>query len=535
MQDDRKAVRSARVKKEAYRLLFLPEGTLLGILFSVFCFVLINRAAYSQSDMQTIWQLAYWESYDTACTIILDEDRQPENEEIHRACGDILYQSWLTTPVCERHYGQDPTTASCYGVFLRRVGQKQKDEPVDGNLIDYHAQNLRQIRFDVTNVNCEPGGICDKKPELLLIAHGPENDNLIQSVHIRISTYEAACTGNACQMRLPSTDNNGVWLEYWAMDSAGNQSDHFWLKFRTVQVQSNSEIFYYDVIGNAFPEAAAYGSDVWYTFPTINEILSPVLKKIPTSDYLVTKHNLQLLGAKLIKTGQVDSSACPNYGLNLDGTPNGCGEQVTAKMVFDYQNQYDPQIFDASRKQKVPPRIVKGLIAQESQFWPISDVPYEYGLGMLTEGGADMLLRWNSSYFLNVCTKTFPMDRDKCYGGFSNLKEEEQIVLRGVVISKVGTNEEIEVIAAAIRGSVFQVNQIITNATGQLPSEVTTYEDLWKFTVANYYSGSGCLYNAMNVASAYKLPLTWDNVRRFLTGKCDLANQYVDRVYDLGN
>ena len=535
MLDERELKHDARIKKEAHRLLFLPKGILLGIIYSMFRFVLLFHGASAQSDMQTIWQLAYWESFDTACTIVLDEDRKPVNEEIHRACGDVLYQSWLTTPVCERHYGQDAVTASCYGLFLRRVGQKQKDVPVDTRLIDYQAQNLRQIHFDVTNVNCEPGGICEQKPELLMIAHGPENDNMIQSVHIRIATFEAACDGNACQMRLPSTDNNGVWLEYWAMDSAGNQSDHFWLKFRIVPAQANSNIFYYDVMGDAFPDAVPYGADVWYTFPTIDAGIDPALKKIPNSDYLVTKHSLQLLGAKLLKTGKVDSSVCINYGLNLDGTPNGCGEQVTAKMVFDIQNQYDKKIFDASKKQKVPPRIVKGLIAQESQFWPVSDVPYEYGLGMLTEGGADMLLRWNSSYFLNVCWKTFPMDRDKCFGGFSNLKEDEQIILRGVVISKVGTDEEIEMIAAAIRGSVYQVNQIITNSTGQLPSEVSTYEDLWKFTVANYYSGSGCLYNAMNITSAYKLPLTWENVRRFLTGKCELANLYVDRVYELGN
>ena len=119
-------------------------------------------------------------------------------------------------------------------------------------------------------------------------------------------------------------------------------------------------------------------------------------------------------------------------------------------------------------------------------------------------------------------------------GGFSNLDESEQIVLRGVVISKVGSDEEIEVLAAAIRGSVYQVNQIVTNVMGDSPAAVSTYEDMWKFTVANYYSGSGCLYNAMNQVAAYCQPITWENVRRFLTGKCQLANLYVDRIYELG-
>ncbi len=484
--------------------------------------------------METIWQLAYWESFDTACTIILDEDRTPVNEEIRKACGDVLYQSWLTTPLCERHYGQDPSTISCTGLFLRRVGQRQKSE-INSFTVDTHAQDLQKIRFDVSNVNCAPGELCDQKPELLLIAHGPDyNDAIITSVNIRVGTYEAACSGNACQMRLPATDSSGIWFEYWAMDSDANQSEHFWLKFRAVPAVNNTG-YYYDVIGDAFPDAAAYGADVWYTFPAVGQELPSILEDVHTKDYLVTKHKLQLLAAKLIRKGKVDSSFCENYGLNLDGTPNGCGEQVTAKLVYDMQNQYDSLIFDASRRQKVPPRIVKGLIAQESQFWPESDTIYEYGLGKITESGADMLLRWNTPYFLNLCMKTFPYDQDKCMGGFSNLEENMQIVLRGVVISKVGSDEEIEMLAAAIRACVYQINQVIVNATGNTPAAVTTYEDLWKLTVANYYSGSGCLLNAVNQVNAYKLPVTWENVRRYLTGKCELANLYVDRVYELGN
>ena len=503
--------------------------------WSILCLILIKHPVNAQNNMQTIWQLAYWESYNTACTIILDEDRTPTNDEIHHSCGDVLYQTWLTTPVCDRHYGQDASAVSCTGLFLRRVGQKEKDEIINANLVDYQAQNLRQISFVVSNVNCEYGRLCDQKPELLLIAHGPDNnDSIIASVHIRIDTYEAACNGNACQMRLPATDSSGVWFEYWAMDSAGNQSDHFWLKIRVVPAQNSATDYYYDVIGDAFPDAAAYGSDVWYIFPSLSQDLPLVLEKVPIMDYLVTKHKFQLLGAKLILNGKVDTSICENYGLNLDGTPNGCGEQMTAKMVFDMQNQYDELIFNASKKQKVPPRIVKGLIAQESQFWPISETPNEYGLGMLTESGADMLLRWNTPYFLNLCMQTFPLDRDKCMSGFSSLEEKDQIILRGVVISKVGTDDEIEVLAAAIRGCVYQVNQIVTNASGDTPSQITTYEDMWKFAVANYYSGSGCMYSAMNQTLAYSLPLTWENTRRFLTGKCELANRYVDKVYELG-
>ncbi len=524
------------MKREALSLLFLRRSILIRTIFGMLCLLLIAGAADAQSQMQTIWQMAYWESYETACTIILDEDRQPTNDEIRRACGDSLYQTWLTTPACNRNTGLDGKPQDCYGLFLRRVGQKEREDPVSAALINYQTQNLRRIRFDVANVNCSPGSACDQKPELLLIARGPDdNDSMIDSVHIRISSFEGACKGNACQIRLPLTEGPGVWLEYWAMDSSGYQSDHFWLKFRIVQGWDESEHYYYDVIGDAFPDASAYASEVWFTFPTAGRKLPAVLEKVPTADYLMTKYAYSLLASKLLRFGKVDASSCPNYGLNLDGMPNGCGELITARTVFEYQNQYDQLLFDAARKQKVPPRVVKGLIAQESQFWPVSEVPYEYGLGMLTESGADMLLRWNTNYYLNLCAQTFRMDIDKCFGGFSNLTEEDQIILRGVVISKIGTDEEIEVLAAAVRGSVYQVNQVVTNATGQSPAEVSSYEDLWKFTIANYYSGSGCLLNAMKLCTAYKLSLNWENVKRFMTGQCQNAAIYVDRVYELGD
>ena len=506
------------------------------ILCSILFFGLTFSAVSAADKVQTIWQLAYWSNYDTACTILLDEDRTPTNEEIQRACGDALYQTWLTTPLCENTYGSDPSKAACTGVFLRRVGQQTVVDSYEAALAELQQKNLSQIRFDVTNINCDPGELCVDKPQILLIAHGPENDSMIRTVHIRIGTFEGACDGNACQMKLPASDEAGAWLEYWAMDSDGNQSNHFWIKFRAVPLQNGGQTVYrYDVLGDAFPDEGAYGSDVWYIFPAVGTEMDPLLEKVPTAEYLVTKHKLRLLAAKLINFGKADTSMCQNYGLNLDGTPNGCGEEQTALAVYEYQNRYDLLIYDAAKRQKVPARLVKGLIAQESQFWPgSSDNPYEYGLGCITESGTDMLLRWNSAYYLKICTNAYPLNRDSCYSGFSGLDEKKQIALRGVVISKVGTDEEIEMLAAAIRGSVYQVNQIVANATGETASAVSTYEDMWKFTIANYYSGSGCLYNAMTQVNSYGMKLTWENVRRYMTGKCALADQYVDRVYELG-
>ena len=86
-------------------------------------------------------------------------------------------------------------------------------------------------------------------------------------------------------MKLPATDSSGVWLEYWAMDSNGYQSDHYWVKFRAVQAAGYGDSYYYDVIGDAFPDEGAYGSDVWYTFPAVGQPLPAVLQKVPSSEH----------------------------------------------------------------------------------------------------------------------------------------------------------------------------------------------------------------------------------------------------------
>lgn len=336
-------------------------------------------------------------------------------------------------------------------------------------------------------------------------------------------------------MSLPATGERGQWVEYWAITDEDKTTEHYWLKFRQIELNTENGVQYdYQIIGNAFPFEGPYGSEIWYTFPRYNEPLPGVLERIPSPEYLVTKHKLSILSARLIRAGRADGSVCPNYGLNVDGSANGCGEEQTASLVYEYQNKYDEAIFSAAGRYHVPPRVVKGLIAQESQFWPISETPYEYGLGMMTESGADMLLRWNPSYFLSVCYKTYPATRDKCAKGFSALSEEEQIVLRGAVISKIGTNEEMEVLSAAIYGAMSQTNQLISNVTNASVSDVTTYEDMWKFSIADYYSGSGCLYNAMAQVYAREGFITWDSVKQYMVGKCAKAGQYVDRVYDLG-
>ena len=59
------------------------------------------------------------------------------------------------------------------------------------------------------------------------------------------------------------------------------------------------------------------------------------------------------------------------------------------------------------------------MIAQETQFWPQWSEKNEFGYGMITENGIDMLLTWNMDYYLNLCERNYTPD--VCVSGYSSL------------------------------------------------------------------------------------------------------------------
>ena len=105
------------------------------------------------------------------------------------------------------------------------------------------------------------------------------------------------------------------------------------------------------------------------------------------------------------------------------------------------------------------------------------------------------------------------MQPHRCGSCFSEMESQDQNVLVGSLIAKTNTAEEIDLITAAVKASASQIEQIILN-TSEFPlEEITDYESLWKFSVANYYAGSGCVQWAIASTYLYGYPLIWDTVR----------------------
>ena len=139
-------------------------------------------------------------------------------------------------------------------------------------------------------------------------------------------------------------------------------------------------------------------------------VLPDWLKNDVPVENLATNRRYDLLAGKLLYTGTVDGSPCPSYGLNPDGSPNGCGIELSQNAVNAWQNQFDPWIAAQSAQNGVPARVVKAVIAIESQFWPGSDWGKgEIGLGQMTEFGADLLLTWQADRYRQVCGQVFEL------------------------------------------------------------------------------------------------------------------------------
>lgn len=115
---------------------------------------------------------------------------------------------------------------------------------------------------------------------------------------------------------------------------------------------------------------------------------------------LSTSDDLTWLAGRMIWFGMVHAD-CGDIG-SLD--PNTlaaspCGLDAARTLMISWQNQFDPDIFDAGISFSVPALLLKRVMEIESQFWPLwSSTTGEVGLMQITENGADVFLRYDPNF-----------------------------------------------------------------------------------------------------------------------------------------
>jgi len=125
---------------------------------------------------------------------------------------------------------------------------------------------------------------------------------------------------------------------------------------------------------------------------------------------IATEAPYYYLAGRLISGGLIDVSECASGGLLPNGYADVCGLEKANPLLTEWQNQFDNSIIEVAKKQ-IPAQLLKNLFAQESQFWPgVFRVPLEFGLGQITDNGADSVLLWNESFYNQFCPLVFAQE-----------------------------------------------------------------------------------------------------------------------------
>jgi hypothetical protein len=99
----------------------------------------------------------------------------------------------------------------------------------------------------------------------------------------------------------------------------------------------------------------------------------------------------------------------------------------------------------------------------------------------------------------------------------------------GLDLSNASFN--ITLFAQTLTANCEQVAQIVYNATAAKPGAVASYEDLWRFTLANYHAGPGCVSYAIHAAwTSSGTRLLWEDVAGQFTEACQGVVPYVDKI-----
>lgn len=495
------------------------------------------------ADEGYLWWLKQWEDNETVCEILIPHDALPTWEEVSKVCGEDTFQEWRETRPCSAAvHGGDTTT--CKGLFLLFAGYLEGERAV--------VEELPKPSVSITLEGCEEenlSNLCVGEPVLVLTADEPLADERIVSVTAEVDDDLYECNGYQCRIPLAPYKDQELEMTFWADSTYGDRTDEFSAFVRattlTRPARPGSEFWQIEVLSTQWigapPAACAL---TWGSFPPIDPE-GAWLTTPQSAEGLSTDLTYNLLAGQLLRWGFVEAPECPYDGLLANGTASQCGVEATRAEVETWQNRFDERIFQVAQRTGLPAELIKRIFAQESQFWPghFPDVE-EYGLGGLHSGGGDTLLLWNVSFYNQLCPLV--LAEDYCALRYHELGEEEQELLRGALAIQADVScpscpngidldraeESVDLFGSLLLANCSQTGEIVRQTYRKAPGDVASYTDLWRFTLANYNAGSGCLFEAVDEIYFDRRPLDWVNLRDVLLDlpACDGAVDYVEKI-----
>ena len=283
---------------------------------------------------------------------------------------------------------------------------------------------------------------------------------------------------------------------------------------------------------------------IWNAYPQGGYAIPDWLYTPSKAADLQTNEPYSYLAGKLLQTGLATAPDCPYNGLLPTGFSSQCGLEAIRSEVNSWQNQFDEGIYNSAIKNAVPARLLKNIFAQESQFWlGQSDDNQHFGLGQITEGGLDPLFLAYPEYYQLVCSDV--LSTDTCKSKYAELANQNKGLIRGYFLRNVidtscpecpkKFNEKkaadtIDIFARLVIANCEQVGRVIVDITERKPGTISTYDDLWRYTMVNYNAGSGCVSGAIEKTVQLNEPLDWQHVSDNMSSRCSTALDYVEKV-----
>jgi len=402
----------------------------------------------------------------------------------------------------------------------------------------------------ITLTNCNQGSVenhCQQLPNLLLTGEEPLPNEKIITVHAIINDQKYNCSSDTCEIPLSPTLISGATMEFWADSSFGDSSEHFTAMLRVVDsgvsIDPTESGWYVDILSSQWKgNRVASCAQLWDAFPPL-EGLPTWLSTPAIPELMASDETYFYLAGRLIEQNLVDASDCPSAGLLPNRYANACGMEKALPQVEAWQNKFDQQIIQIANQTGIPAQLMKNIFAQESQFWPgtFKD-PKEFGLGQLTDNGAETILLWNPAFFKQFCPLV--LDQNACERGYVYLSVGNQALLRGALATQSradcpdcqggfdteNINHSINLFAQILMANCSQVSRMVYNATGRSPGTLLDYESLWRLTVANYHAGPGCMSYPLYQAWAKRDFYDWESISNYLTPACQGVIYYVDNI-----
>lgn len=488
------------------------------------------------------WWVVRWFDNEPLCSLVTNHEGWPTGDDIYTACGKVIYGLWATTPACVAANQGEFSTTQCSGVYLHQINFEPAEKEI---LVDLPPPQVWITLSNCSQVSAD--NHCIELPSLILAGEEPLPNEKIIAIHALFNGQEFDCSGATCEIPLSPTLLSGAAMEFWADSSFGDSSEHFTALLRVidsgVSPDPTQSGWYVDILSSQWKGSrVASCAQLWDAFPPLEGM--PTWLSTPAVPALMASDETYFyLAGRLIEQNLVDASDCPSAGLLPNRYANACGMEKALPQVEEWQNKFDEQIIRIANQTGIPAQLMKNIFAQESQFWPgtFKD-PKEFGLGQLTDNGAETILLWNPSFFKQFCPLV--LDRQACERGYVYLSDGNQSLLRGALATQAkaecldcqvgfdteNINHSINLFAQILQANCSQVSRMVYNATGRSPGAVLDYESLWRLTAANYHAGPGCMSYPLYQAWARRDFNDWESISKYLTPACQGVIYYVDKV-----